>query len=122
MSNLTITRVNVDAVNREGLQAKYLQLALCGRLLHEVKLLVSGLQISGAAVTSSFVRRGSAAVGMQPVTAAVSGVGNTEKISAAPIWWPRGGENNRDKDECVEDEARLKFHGLRVNVMHLKMT
>lgn len=90
--DLSIAGVNVDAVNRERLQARDLQLALRHRLLHEVKLSVRRLQ--GAAVTCGLERRDSAAVGVQPVAVGVSGVGNAKEISAATIWWP-GGERKR---------------------------
>jgi len=104
--HLPVARVDVDAVNREGLQPGDLQLTLRHRLLHKVKLAVGWLQVGGAAVTSSLERRDSAAIGVQAV--GVSGVGNTKKISAPPIWWPTS-ENDRDKDECKGKRGRLTF-------------
>lgn len=92
--DLTIAGVNVDAVNGERLQARDLQLALRHRLLHELKLSVHRLRICGAAVTGGLERRRSAAVGVQPVAAGVSGVSYAKEISTATIWWP-GGERKR---------------------------
>lgn len=92
--------MNVDAVNRERLQARDLQLALRHRLLHELELSVGRLKVRGAAVTSGLERRDGAAVGVLPVAAGVSGVGYAKEISAATIWWPGGERKSMVEWRC----------------------
>ena len=87
--DLSIAGVNVNAVHSERLQARDLQPALRHSLFHEIKLSVCWLHVSqGAAVTSGWGRRETAAVGVQTVAAGVSGVGDAKEISAATIWRP----------------------------------
>lgn len=80
--------MNVNAVNCERLQAEDLQLGLRHRLFSELKLALCWLWVHSAAVAGGLERRDGAAVGMQPVAAGVSGVGDAEKISTATIRWP----------------------------------
>lgn len=87
-SDLSIARVDVDAVNGEGLQTEDLQLALRHRLLHELELSVRRIGFGGAAVAGNLERRGRAAVAVQLVAPGLRGVGDAEQISAAAIRWP----------------------------------
>lgn len=86
--DLSIARVNIDAVNRKRLQARDLQLTFCHWLLNEFKFLVCRILFGGAAVASGLKRRGSATVAVQVVAAGVSRVGDAKQISAATICWP----------------------------------
>lgn len=97
--DLSIAGMNVNAVNCERLEARDLQLTLRHCVLHELKLPVRRLHIcAAAAVTSSLERRDSAAVGVQPAAARVSGVGDAKEISATSIRRP-GDERNAEKVE-----------------------
>lgn len=87
--------MDVNAVNGEGLKAGDLQLPLRHRLLHELKLPLWGLRVCAAAVAGGLERRhgaaAAAAVGVEPVAARVSGVGDVEEVSAPAIRWPESG-------------------------------
>ncbi|TNN64035.1 hypothetical protein EYF80_025758 [Liparis tanakae] len=89
--HLPVAGVDVDAVHRERLQAGDLQLALRHGLLREIKLPVGRLQVGrGAAVARGLGRLDGGAVGVQPVAAGLSGVGDAVEISAPAIWRPAG--------------------------------
>lgn len=92
--HLSIAGVDVNAVNGEGLKAGDLQLPLCHRLLHELKLPLRGFRVGAAAVAGGLERRhgaAAAAVGVEPVAARVSGVGDVKEVSTPAIRWPESG-------------------------------
>lgn len=80
--------MDVDAVNREGLEAGDLQLPLRHRLLQELKLPLRWLRLCAAAVAGGLEGRHGAAVGIEPVAARVSGVGDVEEVPAPAIRRP----------------------------------
>lgn len=95
--NLPVAGMNVDAVNCERLQARYLQLLFSHLVIHDLVLLIGWLRVREAAVTAALRRGDYGAIGVKLEAACTSGVGNAEKISATAIWRPRGGHNRDDE-------------------------
>lgn len=94
--DLSVAGVNVNAVNRERLEPRDLQLTLRHGLLNELKLSLCRHPFSGGAtaVTGGLGRGDSAAVGVQAVATRVSGIGDAKEISTTAIWWPGGKREN----------------------------